>query len=377
MANGQSLIGLTHKEAVTVLKSMPATVQLVVATEVVLTAADNIIYTHFILQSIHPSGQTSLCSSRFSLSSIQERYISNSVSPLANRNLSIPENSLMAQQDKTRSRASSTETLDHATNSTPHQVLDTGDQDDEVFSPKQRVFQKDLVPAAASQALQSSTDDVREKTSIDSPDLGFKKDKSSSGGTLKKLNIFSHKGSKKKKSKSIAKDSDNGQDIEMMQMELSLGAPLYEAETSASDELMDSQRSSLSPAGMSGDLEMVTPWARMSSSNISPANMPPSPPIKRVVIPRSQGKKLGISLGQPKNGSGPPFVKNLDPDGLIAKDGRVSIGSYILKVNNESLKNCTAKDAAVTIRVSYHQFNHTKLLSVNYRVNLVSMVWYR
>ena len=36
MANGQSLIGLTHKEAVAVLKSMPATVQLVVATEVII-----------------------------------------------------------------------------------------------------------------------------------------------------------------------------------------------------------------------------------------------------------------------------------------------------------------------------------------------------
>ena len=38
MANGRSLIGLTHKEAVAVLKSMPATVQLVVATEVMIIA---------------------------------------------------------------------------------------------------------------------------------------------------------------------------------------------------------------------------------------------------------------------------------------------------------------------------------------------------
>jgi len=276
--------------------------------------------------------------------------------------LLIPENcpAVVKREENTDFKGTSTSSTNNQ--SVPHSVLDTGNEtdDDDVFSPKQRVFNKDLEPAA-SQALQSTTDEAKHKTSMDSPDFGFKKDKSSSSGTLKKLNIFSHKGSKKKKSKgsaSISKDGDDGSDLEMVQMELSLGAPLDEAETSTqlmSDELTESQSSSLSPSGISGDLEIVTPWARMSGSNLVQGILPPSPPIKKVVIPRSHGKKLGIALGQPKNGFGPPFVKSLDPDGLVAKDGRVSIGCHIIKVNNESLTNCTAKDAAVIIRVSYHQ----------------------
>ena len=262
----------------------------------------------------------------------------------------------------------------------PHTMLDTGNEDDDVFSPKQRVFNKDLVLVTASQSLQSTTADAKHM-SQDSPDFGVKKNRNSSSGTLKKLNIFSHKGSKKKKSKgstaSIPKDGDDGSDIEMMQMELSLGAPLDEAETSTqlmSDELTESQRSSLSPSGISGDLETVTPWARMSGSNLVQGISPPSPPIKKVVIPRSQGKKLGIVLGQPKNESGPPFVKSLDPDGLVAKDGRIHVGSHIIKVNNESLTNTTAKDAAVTIRVSFIINNYILIVITYYRMNSINMV---
>jgi len=249
-------------------------------------------------------------------------------------------------------------------------MLDTGNEDDDVFSPKQRLFNKDLVLVTASQSLQSTTADAKHNMSQDSPDLGVKKNRNSSSGTLKKLNIFSHKGSKKKKSKgstaSIPKDGDDGIDLEMMQMELSLGTPLDEAETSMSDELTESQRLSLSPSGISGDLETVTPWARMSGSNLVQGISPPSPPIKKVVIPRSQGKKLGIVLGQSKNGSGPPFVKSLDPDGLVAKDGRIHVGSHIIKVNNESLTNSTAKDAAVTIRVRFIINNYNTLSYCNH-----------
>ena len=140
-----------------------------------------------------------------------------------------------------------------------------------------------------------------------------------------------------------------GDDMEMVQLEMSLGKSLEESETSPTD---DNEDKTLGPSGMSGDLEMVTPWARLSGNNLPLGNMPPSPPVKTIVIPRSQNKKLGIVLGQSKNGTGPPFIKSLDPDGLAAKDRRVSVGSFIMKVNNRSLVNCSAKDAASIIWVS-------------------------
>lgn len=234
----------------------------------------------------------------------------------------------------------------------PHQLLDTGTNEDNIISPQQKTFTTNLEipitttnePLSHSFNKEIAMGKKKRQISTDSIDSAPKKEKSSSG-TFKMLKIF-----KKNKSKvSIHATEKQDDDIEMAQLELSLGKSLEESETMSADD----EHKSLSPSGMSGDLEMVTPWARMSGSNLLQGIMPPSPPVKTIVIPRSQNKKLGIALGQSKNGSGPPFVKSLDPDGLAAKDGRISLGNFIMKVNNEPLVNCSAKDAASIIRVSY------------------------
>ena len=307
-----------------------------------------------------------MCSSRFSLSSIQERHVKNSVSPLltrveqnspiesatdlANKNTNVSSNG--KAHDTTDSSHTS---LEKSTQYVSHQLLDTDTNEDGVISPQQKTFTANLkhseilVPTNEPSSQfnkEVATSKKNRKISSDSIDFTSKKEKSSSGA-FKMLKFF-----KKNRSKASIHTEERNDDMEMAQLEMSLGKSL-ESETVSTDD----EHKSLSPSGMSGDLEMVTPWARLSSSNLSQENNPPSPPVKTIVIPRSHNKKLGIALGQSKNGSGLPFIKNLDPDGLAAKDGRVSVGSFIVKVNNQSLMNHSAKDAASIIRVSYCSYS--------------------
>lgn len=327
---------------------------------------------------MHPSGQTSLCSSRFSLSSIQERYLQNSVSPLVTHaeqtspNESAHNLATKSAHDSTNEKihdlkphdsankkvhnspmdASLEKSRDAVTNDqhVPHQLLDTDANEDGIISPQQKMFTTSLkhseIPVTSNELATQVHKEVamgkkNTKTLSDNTDFAPKKEKTSSS-TFKVLKIF-----KKNRSKANI-HAEKHDDMEMTQLEMSLGKSLEEPETTP----VDDEHKFLKSSGMSGDLEMVTPWARLSSSNLSQANMPPSPPVKTIVIPRSQNKKLGIALGQSKNESGPPFVKSLDPDGLAAKDGRISVGSVIIKVNNELLANRSAKDAASIIRVS-------------------------
>ena len=327
---------------------------------------------------MHASGQTSLCSSRFSLSSIQEKYVQSSVSPLVthaehispiesvhdsatesahdsaidkalNTKEQIPPNEKAHNSEKSRD---ATTDVQHV----PHLLLDTdANEEDGISSPKQKTFTTNLkqseIPITAneleSQFHSGVTMGKRKKISSDNTDFAPKKEKEkSSSGTFKVLKLF-----KKNRSKANVHAEKHDDNMELAELEMSLGKSLEESETASADD----EHKYLSPSGMSGDLEMVTPWARLSSSNImQPNNMPPSPPVKTIVIPRSQNKKLGIALGQSRNESGPPFVKSLDPDGLAAKDGRISVGNVIMKVNNEPLANRSAKDAALIIRVSNH-----------------------
>ena len=300
-----------------------------------------------------------MCSSRFSLSSIQERHVQNSISPLVTH---IEQNSPIESahdldneyaHDSANGKAHDihTSSKDATTNSqhVPHQLLDTDVDEDGIISPQQKTFTANIkhseIPIASSESISQFNKEVpvgkkNRKISSDSTDYAPKKEKSSSG-TFKVLKIF-----KKNRSKANIHTEKQDDDMEMIQLEMSLGKSL-ESETTS----IDDEHKSLSPSGMSGDLKMVTPWARMSSSSLS-QGMPPSPPVKTIVIPRSQNKKLGIALGQLKDGSGLPFVKSLDPDGLAARDGRVSVGNFIVKVNNQELVNHSAKDAASIIRVS-------------------------
>lgn len=314
---------------------------------------------------MHPSGHTSLCSSRFSLSSIQERYLQSSVSPLLTHAENAHDLATESVQNSANEKVHDSaggkihehtllEKPKDDSQHVPHQLLDTGTNEDGIISPQQKTFTANLkhseIPVTTNGSLSSQLNKEvavgkkNSKTSSDSTDFAPKKEKSSSG-TFKVLKIF-----KKNRSKAnvYAEKQDNN-DMEMAQLEASLGKSLeVESETTP----INDEHKTLTASGMSGDLEMVTPWARLSSSSLLPGNMPPSPPVKTVVIPRSQNKKLGIVLGQSKNGSSPPFVKSLDPNGLAAKDGRVIVGNVIMKVNNESLINCSAKDAASIIRVS-------------------------
>ena len=311
-----------------------------------------------------------MCSSRFSLSSIQERHIQNSISPLVThteQNSPIESAHDLGNEsahDSANGRAhnsgihTSLEKFKDATTSSqrvPHQLLDTDTNEDGIISPQQKTFTTNIkhseIPIASSESLSQFNKEVavgkkNRKISSDSTDYAPKKEKSS-GGTFKVLKIFKKNRSKANVHVEKQGDDKQGDDMEMVQLEMSLGKSL-ESETTSLDE----EHKSLSPSGMSGDLEMVTPWARLSSSSLSQGNMPPSPPVKTIVIPRSQNKKLGIALGQSKDGSGLPFVKSLDPNGLAAKDGRVTVGNFIVKVNNQELVNHSAKDAASIIRVS-------------------------
>lgn len=332
---------------------------------------------HFSLQSLHPSGQTSLCSSRFSLSSIQERHLQSSISPLVTHaeqnspNESAHDSATESAHDSANEKAHNVHnsadkktrdsgmdmSLEKSRDITtddrhvPHQLLDTDANEDGIISPQQKTFTTSLkhseIPVATNETQfhkEVTMGKKNRKVSSDSTDFAPKKEKSSSG-TFKVLKIF-----KKNRSKANVHGEKHGNDMEMAQLEMSLGKSLEESETKPTDD----EHKSLSPSGgMSGGLEMVTPWARLSGSNILQGNnMPPSPPVKTIVIPRSQNKKLGIALGQSKNESGLPFVKSLDPDGLVAKDGRITVGNFIIKVNNEPLANRSAKDAASIIRVS-------------------------
>ena len=324
---------------------------------------------------MHASGQTSLCSSRFSLSSIQEKYLQSSVSPLVTHaEQNSPDGSVhdLANDKAHNTKVHISTTQNHVHSSAlhasleksrdattdvqrvPHQLLDTdANEEDGIISPQQKTFTTNLkqseIPINTNELESQFHDGVpmgkKKKMSTDSTDFAPKKEKDkTSSGTFKVLKLF-----KKNRSKANIHAEKHDDDMELTQLEMSLGKSLEKSETVS----LDDEHKSLSPSGMSGDLEMVTPWARLSSSNITqPNNMPPSPPIKTIVIPRSQNKKLGIALGQSRNESGLPFVKSLDPDGLAAKDGRISVGNVIMKVNNESLANCSAKDAASIIRVS-------------------------
>lgn len=304
-----------------------------------------------------------MCSSRFSLSSIQERHVQNSVSPLVTHT---EQNSPIesacdldneSARDSANGKAHDSTSLEKSKDATasshvPHQLLDTDTNDEDgIISPQQKTFTTNIkhseIPLASSESLSQFNKEItvgkkNGKISSDSTDYAPKKEKSSSSA-FKVLKIF-----KKNKSKANVHVKKQDDDMEMAELELSLGKSL-ESETTS----IDDEHKSLSSSGMSGDLKMVTPWARLSSSSLSQGgSMPPSPPVKTIVIPRSQNKKLGIALGQSKEGSGLPFVKGLDPDGLAAKDGRVRVGNFIVKVNNQELVNHSAKDAASIIRVS-------------------------
>ena len=95
----------------------------------------------------------------------------------------------------------------------------------------------------------------------------------------------------------------------------------------------------------------VTPWARTTAHQAPP---PPEPKIKIIVYAKTEGKSLGFSICGGKGsrqGDLGILVRNIDPDGLAAQDGRLQRGDEILDVNGKSLQDCTHKKAAGIIRV--------------------------
>lgn len=127
-----------------------------------------------------------------------------------------------------------------------------------------------------------------------------------------------------------------------------------EAETRFSS-LKGHEETATSPMESSDQFEVistVTSWARTTPHHKAPP--PPEPEIKTLVYAKTEGKTLGFSICGGKGsrqGDLGIFVRNIDPEGLAAQDGRLRRGDEILDVNGKSLKDCTHKKAAGVIRV--------------------------
>ena len=69
---------------------------------------------------------------------------------------------------------------------------------------------------------------------------------------------------------------------------------------------------------------------------------------------KSAKKSLGFSIAGGKGGSRGDsiYVRNIDPVGPAAQDGRLKMGDEILEVNSQQLKGCTHQEAANIIKVS-------------------------
>ena len=128
-----------------------------------------------------------------------------------------------------------------------------------------------------------------------------------------------------------------------------------EAETRFSSSVEGREETATSPMESSDQFEVVrtvTPWARTTPHHKVPP--PPEPEIKTLVYAKTEGKSLGFSICGGKGsrqGDLGILVRNIDPDGLAAQDGRLRRGDEILDVNGKSLKDCTHKKAAGIIRV--------------------------
>ena len=96
----------------------------------------------------------------------------------------------------------------------------------------------------------------------------------------------------------------------------------------------------------------VTQWGRLSSPQHHGAS--PEPSTKTIVYVKGDGKGLGFSVcgGKgSKHGDIGIFVSKVHPNGVAAVDGRLREGDELLKVNGKSLVGCTHRKAASIIRV--------------------------
>ena len=111
-----------------------------------------------------------------------------------------------------------------------------------------------------------------------------------------------------------------------------------------------------SPMESSDQFEVVrtvTSWAR-TAPNHKTTPPPKRPEIDTIIYVKTEGKSLGFSICGGKGsrqGDLGILVRNIDPEGLAAQDGRLRRGDEILDVNGKSLKDCTHKKAAGIIRV--------------------------
>lgn len=256
MVNGKSLVGLTHNEAVDVLKSTQKLVQLVVATE--STEGDSV------------------------ASSLQ----------------SIPEAILTRAYQSPPLRSFSPLSIESSSSSAtvnPHAVAAIGPELQQV--PQRNAF-------------------LREKKGSAQLELQLKVDPSLHHG----------------------QPGEGG-----------------EAETRFST-VEDRKEMATSPMESSDQFEVVhtvTSWARTTPNH---KTMPPPnrPEIDTIIYVKTEGKSLGFSICGGKGsrqGDLGILVRNIDPEGLAAQDGRLRRGDEILDVNGKSLKDCTHKKAAGIIRV--------------------------
>lgn len=157
-----------------------------------------------------------------------------------------------------------------------------------------------------------------------------------------------------------------------LELQLKMDPSLYpttsngsvEAETKFSSRECRISKELASPMERSDQFEVIhtiTPWARTTPHKTPP---PPEPDIKTIVYVKTEGKSLGFSIcggkGSQRGDIG-ILVRNIDPDGLAAQDGRLRRGDEILDVNGKSLQGCTHKKAASIIRVSTKRFHVSQL----------------
>ena len=123
-------------------------------------------------------------------------------------------------------------------------------------------------------------------------------------------------------------------------------------------------------------IRTVTPWARTTPHHKAPP--PPEPEVKTIVYVKTEGKSLGFSIcggKRSRQGDLGILVRNIDPDGLAAQDGRLRRGDEILDVNGKSLQDCTHKKAAGIIRVRLRIFLNVQCIC-NCKIIILEVVCY-
>lgn len=88
----------------------------------------------------------------------------------------------------------------------------------------------------------------------------------------------------------------------------------------------------------------VDPIGNQFSTVYGENTMPPIPPELRRTIKVKNGQDLGMELDEIGGGVNGAIVAGLSKEGVIARDGRIRVGDFIVSVNGESLRQKQAPE---------------------------------